>query len=504
MSSPKLNSTVEDRLPRSVSNNRSVSCGARTPGTCCFRRVDRDGVLCCELVRRLTDSVPAAIRVDAETCVACCRSAEPTETHPNGVVASLAHAEVSRQTSAATDPQTLMRAAERLAWIEQYVELADSSSLRFGFEHLLREPWRRGRRWLQQRLDETRRDRRRIGLIGPNNVKGLGHQNRDLEKWLPIDDWLRLESEAAQDGSLPFQPNRRMTDFLRNVDVLLFVETPFVEGLPKLARELGVRVVCVPNWECLHPGLSWLRDVDLMICPTRRAFEMLTEWRSRFGFAWDLKVCPWPIDVDALPFRLRETCRRFVFVNGTDQVHPRLPDGTPTCVRRKGLEWLIEAARRLPNMPFIVWSQTNESLELPGNITWRKSAQSNKELYDDGDICVQLSRWEGIGLPLLECQAAGMPLITIDEAPMNEHSPLAVIPVADYEPLELWPRRWIAAPRLVVDDLTATLASWFGRDISQASRQAREFVEREHSWRQARSKLLGWIAPDRESAEETK
>ena len=81
---------------------------------------------------------------------------------------------------------------------------------------------------------------------------------------------------------------------------------------------------------------------------------------------------------------------------------------------------------------------------------------------------------------------------------------MAVIPVADYEPLELWPRRWIAAPRLAVDDLTATLASWFGQDISQASRQAREFVEREHSWRQARSKLLGWIAPDRESAEETK
>ncbi len=415
------------------------------------------------------------------------------------MVASLAHGAVARQIATSENPNQQVHAAERLTWIEQFLETTGSP---IAVEDVL-ETGRGGRRWFQNFWRRTWRMRPRIGLIGPNNLKGLGHQNRDLMKSLPIAEWLTPESLATAAEFLAVRQARRIDRFLRRVDVLIFVETPFLEGLPRQARRLGVRVVCVPNWEWLHPGLSWLHDVDLMLCPTRRTFAMLSEWRERFGFRWELQCCPWPIDIEAIPFRQRDVCRRYVFVNGTDQRHPLRLDGSETEVRRKGLEWLIAAARRLPQIPFIVWSQTDELFDVPPNVEVRRSATMNADLYRDGDVCLQLSRWEGLGLPLLECQAAGMPLITIDEAPMNEYRPLAVVPVVDHELLELWPRRWIAAPRVNPDDVAATLATWFGRDISQASRAAREFVEREHSWKPIRSQMLQWIVAESPNGERT-
>lgn len=431
--------------------------------------------------------------VEPETCAACCRMSEPTERNPNQVVASLVHAAVARRIATNDNPDEHVRAAERLAWIEQFLETSGSPEGLPSSEGDVLGTARRGCRWIQNRWRRTWRMPPRIGLVGPNNQKGLGSLNRDLMKWLPIADWLTPESLAATAESLSIRERRRIHGFLSRLDVLLFAETPFLDWLPRQARAFGVRVVCVPNWEWLHPGLRWLHDVDVMICPTWRAQATLTEWRERFGFRWELRCCPWPIDVEAIPFRQREVCRRFVFVNGTDRRHPQRHDGSETAVRRKGIEWLIAAARRLPHVPFTVWTQTDESLAVSGNVECRGSVTMNADLYRDGDVCVQLSRWEGIGLPLLECQAAGMPLITVDEAPMNEHNPFMVVPVADRELLELWPRRWIAAPCVNPDDVVATLANCFGQDISQASRASRDFVEREHSWHQVRSQLLEWI-----------
>ena len=36
------------------------------------------------------------------------------------------------------------------------------------------------------------------------------------------------------------------------------------------------------------------------------------------------------------------------------------------------------------------------------------------------DVCLSPSRWEGLGLPLYEAVAFGMPSITNDSPPMNE------------------------------------------------------------------------------------
>ncbi len=42
------------------------------------------------------------------------------------------------------------------------------------------------------------------------------------------------------------------------------------------------------------------------------------------------------------------------------------------------------------------------------------------QTFADCDVCLTPSRWEGLGLPLYEATAFGMPILTNDDPPMNE------------------------------------------------------------------------------------
>jgi glycosyltransferase involved in cell wall biosynthesis len=475
----------------------------RSPRNCPHRSKRPDGSTCCRLIQRLAESQSdEECRVELDACLACCQMAEPTKWQPNSVVASLAHAILHERLWTTTDADDAVVTAERLVWIEQFLDEATSLALRTSADAeransphpAKRNPW-----WRKLFALEPR-----IGIVGFNNRKGLGHLNRDLVRRLRIQDWLL--TGAWDDEYLAAKRMARRVEllgehsinetigrFLSSIDVMLFAETPVLSQLPELARRRGIPVVCVPMWERLHPELNWLRHVDLMLCPTEFTRQLMVDWQRRFGFEWRVECCAWPIDAAAFPFRVRAECRRFVYINGTDLGYPRDRSGRATQTRRKGLETLIAAARRLPQIPFLVWSQVDNLPDLPSNIELRMSAIENLDLYRDGDVCVQLSRWEGLGLPLLECQAAGVPLITTDAPPMNEHNPLAVVPVAEREVLELWPRRWVATPRLNVDDVVRVLLTWYGRDISEYSRNARTFVEQTHSWATFRTSLRTWL-----------
>ena len=244
-------------------------------------------------------------------------------------------------------------------------------------------------------------------------------------------------------------------------------------------------IACVPNWEWMHPGLDWLPYVDLMLCPTLHTYRHVSDWSDRYGFGWEVRHVPWPVDTRRFRFRERRRCERFVFVNGWGGGPGRRLDGSQTPYGRKGLELVVEAARRAPHLPFLVYSQNPRLPDLPRNVELRRAPADNRRLYDAGDVCVQPSHFEGLGLQLLECQAAGMPLVTTDAPPMNEHEPLATIPVAGTEILQCEGDQPIASQVLDVDDLVRVLDGLLGADIAEASRRARAFIEREHSWGRA-------------------
>jgi len=340
----------------------------------------------------------------------------------------------------------------------------------------------------------------KIGLVGWNTATGLGYQNRDIADHLPIERWLvpvHPEYPALPDpeisGRLDYVPVRLnrlvLRRWLGGLDWVLFVELPYLNRLPQHARELGISVACVPNWEWTSPDFDWLNYVDLMICPTLHTYRHFQDWKKRFGFTWDVIHVPWPIDSERLRFHRREVCERFLFVNGTGGSRARKLDGTLTTYSRKGMEVLSETARMLPKIPFIVYSQTNNLPPLPANMELRMPPSQNEDLYVDGDVCIQPSHWEGLGLQFLECQSAGMPLVTTDAPPMNEYNPFRTVCVTDSEIVTLCGNHPFPTQNISPHDLAETLSSIHGKKIGAASEQARRFVEQDHSWKQA-SQLL--------------
>jgi glycosyltransferase involved in cell wall biosynthesis len=159
-------------------------------------------------------------------------------------------------------------------------------------------------------------------------------------------------------------------------------------------------------------------------------------------------------------------------------------DGSSLAYRRKGFELIVEAARLAPKLEFVVYSQEANAVRVPGNIEIRPAPIDNLALYQDGDVCVQPSHYEGLGLQLLECQAAGMPLVTTDAAPMNEYNPFRTIPVCGAEVITVGSGP-ISSQLMRPRDLVALLEPLVHTDIRESSRAAREFVVARHSWNAA-------------------
>jgi glycosyltransferase involved in cell wall biosynthesis len=341
----------------------------------------------------------------------------------------------------------------------------------------------------------------RIGLIGFNTDTGLGSQNRDIADQIPITRWLiRPHPQFANHSPVRrFQyetvvlnepSDAELRQWLSGLDWILFVETPLFARITTVAKACGVRVAAVCNWEwtCLLRS-SWLRNVDLLICPTLHTWQIMNDWKARFFFSWQIIHIPWPINLKHFTFRARRRCESFVFINGTGGAQARNSDGTLTLYHRKGIEVILEAARIAPHVPIVVYSQRRDLPSVPPNVQLRKAPSDNSALYSDGDVCVQPSHWEGLGLQLLECQAAGMPLITTNAPPMKEHQPMRTVPVSATQFVHLAGETPIASSMIDPADLAAVLCEVHGSDIEHHSVNARRFIEENHVWSLARQHL---------------
>lgn len=322
---------------------------------------------------------------------------------------------------------------------------------------------------------------KKIGLIGFNTAQGLGYLNRDVAKNLPLHRWLVIEHRSFP--TLPMIPgvnaemyphdanDAEMREWLDGLDVVLFAEC-IPQNIPKVAQSMGIKVVCIPMVEWLPAHQEWTKHVDLWLAPTLFSYNQLL-MKDMKG---KVEYCPWPIDTRDYTYRQRTKCERFVFAHG---------NGGPR--DRKGGHLMAAAAKLAPEIPLIVYSQVQdgirssltEEVQWPSTVEFRGSAPTPAELYHDGDVFILPSRWEGLGLQLLECQAAGMPLVTTDAPPMNETNPWRRLPCHprrvhlshDYPSFDV-------APKTIAQMMRDSL----GADISEASRRAREWVVTHRDW----------------------
>jgi glycosyltransferase involved in cell wall biosynthesis len=340
----------------------------------------------------------------------------------------------------------------------------------------------------------------KVGLVGSCGASGLGYQNEELAGRFEIDRWLVtvLASDAPRAvKNVKCRVDRVPEDadiatlrkWMAGLDWVVVIERPFLKHLASTARSMGVSLAVVANWEWLSPQLDWLRIADVMIAPTRFTYHYLCDWRKRYGFGWEVVYIPWPLDAARFRFRHRRRCERFLFVSGKGGPRGTRLDGTKTPYRRKGTDLMAEVMWAAPRLEFLVCSQEGELPRLPPNARLLRSPADNRKLYEHGDVCVQPSHLEGLGLQLLECQAAGMPLVTTDAPPMNEHNPWVTVPVTGAETVFYGPDQPVPWQQMDSRRLAGQLEDLAGVDISEASLKARAFIENEHSWAQAAEQL---------------
>ena len=483
----------------------------RQPDSCEFLEKEQGAVepnASCRLAQQLLINVAKdhhIVRVNNDICQDCCRYPLPSGPCLNPVVASLVFAAANK---IPTDVETLK--TSDLVELEQIKQFAKSHlpMSRTDAEALESELACHRSDGNQRKVrheisaspikPSNRREKLRIGLVGYNSGYGLNYLNRDIAFHLGIDRWLSPTRDTSKalagwriDTVARPMSQIELAAWMKGLDVVLFVENPLYFKLTSVAKQLGIRVVCVPMWEWLHPGMDWLKDVDLMLCPTRHTEDILSAWKSKFRFEWNVDYISWPVDQTRLQFRQRWFCRNFVYIHGSGGAIGATRNADYREFRRKGFDVLVSAARLIPHIPITVYAfDKNLPDDLPPNLKIRPQPDDNTVLYRNGDVCVLPSHWEGLGLPLLECQAAGMPLVTTDAAPMNEHNPWKRIPVYRQDMAGVSRDIFIPYARIQPEQLAKLMQNIYGRFIGIASWKARRFIEREHNWITAAPKIL--------------
>lgn len=361
-----------------------------------------------------------------------------------------------------------------------------------------------------------------IGIIGYAVPTGLGTMVREIRKHLGVTKQFTIANhdfdppwnmEWAQDtflngadqtnpfsGKFKWEVQRDDLEYWvreEEIDTVISIETPFGENTFKWCQELGVKVVLIPMWEFFNPNMPQFRNVDLYVCPSFKCFQEVP---------FDNKVfLPYPVDTEAIPFRHRPGPAK-VFVHNA---------GTGGMNGRKGTYQTITAFLKadIPDTKLIVRSQRpmadvcKSSLEM-GSLgdmdEWFKamldprievrigSTPEVADLYEEGDVLIYPSLYDGHALVALEGMCAGMPVITTDAAPMNEFFD------ADYP---LLTRVFLRRPAGLINphceqnyasitDLTDKIRWCATNDLSQLSRRNREIVEKEHSWTALRERWL--------------
>jgi glycosyltransferase involved in cell wall biosynthesis len=327
----------------------------------------------------------------------------------------------------------------------------------------------------------------KVGLVGYACATGLGNATLDFYRNLPFERFLVIPhaqlawGDSALDSRCHFCPltatERDLKQWMHGLDGVFSIEHSYIARLWPLAKRMGIRVTLMPNAEWLDPGNSYLDLVDTFIAPTRACYRLLKQlgWERRSVYI------PHPVDTERFAFRERRVARIFLHCRGWGGYR-----------ERKGTDIVYQTAELCRNASFVVRAQSLPRAQVPPNLALVGASPSPEELYEVGDVAIQPSRWEGVGLQILEAMACGIPVIVPNEPPMNEYPADSFLRVPAVQSTVMLGERLWPAYATDVTSLANLVCNLNGRDISTFSRRCRAKMEW-RSWSRLRPRLASTL-----------
>ena len=264
-----------------------------------------------------------------------------------------------------------------------------------------------------------------------------------------------------------------MKHWMSGLDAIFSIESYYISNLWPLAKRMGLRISYMPNAEWLDPRAP-LNLVDTFIAPTRACLRLLT----RLGFQDRSVYIPHPVNTERFGFRERTVANLFLHCRGWGGYK-----------ERKGTDILFETARLCHDARFLVRTQDSARLGNLRNVRVVGPSRRPEDLYEVGDVAIQPSRWEGVGLQILEAMACGIPVIVPNAAPMNEYPADQFLCVAAARSrVMLGDRPW-RAWEIDPVQLASLIRRLNRTDISILSRNSRAKMER-RSWTRIHARLI--------------
>ena len=233
------------------------------------------------------------------------------------------------------------------------------------------------------------------------------------------------------------------------------------------------------------------RRYDFLLCNTKRHYSVFRNFPNTFYY-------PWGTDINIFKPKPNNVC-----ISDEGAISFFHSAGYGGVNNRKGTDLLLKAFHKVTgDCKLILHSQVpvskygNEVVDIirrDARIQFIKKTVSAPGLYHLGDVFVYPSRLDGIGLCVPEALACGLPVITTDNAPMNEFVKdgvngllVSVKETRMREDSYYWPEK-IAC----IDDLARKMQVYVDdRDVLAIhKRQCREFAETRLNWMKNASEL---------------
>ena len=266
----------------------------------------------------------------------------------------------------------------------------------------------------------------RIGIIARCDDTGLGNQTRELVSMLSPDKILLINSRFFNQNeqhpewyegrnykttSRGFPTSGEMSDFIRNLDVVISCETFYSPRFTDIARHRGVKTILQYNYEFFGnlTNPDWSLP-DALVSPSIWNIDKID---SLYG--GKCKVVHIPPPTDSATFKSsKET--------NMSQDHNRILHiaGKAAVKDRNGTNSVVEMLKySKENYEVVIKTQTELKINSSDErlVIQNSNTKDIKDLYSGYDAMILPRRYAGLCLPMNEALMSGLPVFMTKVSP---------------------------------------------------------------------------------------